>query len=183
MTDDALKNAEAHRNQLLNRRAELEAEMGAVDERIERAERFIAEWHEFAYGAPVDSVNSPKQSASAAADTSLKRATGNSSKEKVAEAAREVILESGAPLMRDELYGRLIERGLTIQGKDPHMVLSTMLWRMKEKIVRVDGGGYWPADVLNRAIGHDPDYFADVEKEAEELVMAMGEDAEAQGLM
>jgi hypothetical protein len=61
----------------------------------------------------------------------------NSKKEEVAEAAHAVILANGSPLSRLELYTMLIERGLTIEGADPETVVSTMLWRSKDKIVRL----------------------------------------------
>lgn len=47
-------------------------------------------------------------------------------------------------------------RGLVINGKDPQMVLSTMLWRKRDQVARVNGGGYWLAEVPNEAAGYDP---------------------------
>ena len=64
--------------------------------------------------------------------------------------------------MREELFPALIEKGFVIEGNDPHMVLSTMLWRMKDKakIVRLRGGGYWLAD---RPLPEPGGFFAEPE--------------------
>lgn len=70
----------------------------------------------------------------------------NPEREKVVAAALGVIEEAGRPLSRQELYETLSERGLTITGKDPLMVFSTMLWRSKNRIVRLRGHGYWPTN-------------------------------------
>jgi hypothetical protein len=64
----------------------------------------------------------------------------------VVDVALQIIQERGEPMARRELFDELAGRGIVIQGKDPEMVLSTMLWRSKEKIVRLPGHGYWPAD-------------------------------------
>lgn len=88
----------------------------------------------------------------AIAEKNIKRSTkririgGNSTKEEVAAAARTLIEARGKPIPRAVLYHALIDQGLKIQGKDPEMVLGTMLWRMKDHIVRLKTGGYWLAE-------------------------------------
>lgn len=156
MSDIALQKAEATKKQLVKRRLDLHAELKNIDRRVGEIDRFIETWHEFA-DSPVDpaSVEWAIQNEYKEEQTT-KRTTGNSPKEEVVAVAIELIRERGQPIMRDELYELLIEAGLTIQGKDPQMVLSTMLWRMKDKIVRVEGGGYWPADTPNVVAGYDP---------------------------
>ena len=81
----------------------------------------------------------------------------NSKKEEVAEAAKDIIVAEGRSLPRSELYKKLIEKGLVIEGSDPEMVLSTMLWRMSGVIVRVRGGGYWVAGQPSPDGSYDPD--------------------------
>lgn len=50
----------------------------------------------------------------------------------------------GEPIKRDELYDLLIAQGYVIEGKNPQMILSTMLWRVKNSgLIRLNGGGYW----------------------------------------
>jgi hypothetical protein len=87
---------------------------------------------------------------------SAKKPQRNSKKEEVADAAYEIIRERGEPVSRSDLYKELIARGLRIEGSDPEMVLSTMLWRMKDRVVRLKSGGYWLADEKNEAAGYDP---------------------------
>jgi hypothetical protein len=102
----------------------------------------------------------------------------------VAEAAREIISEAGEPVMRDVLYFLLAERGIHIHGKDPRMVLSTMLWRTNDQVVRLKGGGYWLADMPYEPAGYDPEEEAvRVERRVEEELKAIGDDAEAEGLV
>ena len=52
------------------------------------------------------------------------------------------------------------------------MVLSTMLWRERGQIARVEGGGYWPADIPNPEIGYDPDTANEIDST---LNMPIGE--------
>lgn len=162
MSDKALQNAKTHKDQLVKERHGLNERLLELDREIGRVDQFISDWHAFAGGLAVisgenvsgETTNEPEQK-----DRTQKKTTGNSPKEEVADAAREIILERGAPIMRDELYGLLTERGLTIHGKDPMMVLSTMLWRMKDRVVRLKGGGYWPAGVANEEFRYDPQTF------------------------
>ena len=75
-----------------------------------------------------------------------KKAPGCWKKEEVAEAARSIIQERGEPVSR-AVFNALAERGVIISSEtDPEMVLSAMLWRMKDRVVRLKGGGYWLAD-------------------------------------
>jgi hypothetical protein len=159
MTDKALQNAEAKRNQLLERKKALRVEMDSVDLQLSVTEVFIANWHEFASAdpeSPVENLTVTNENIAGTTQAVKRKTTRNSKKEDVAEAAREIALERGAPIMRDELYDLLTARGLVIEGKDPQMVLSTMLWRVRDKVARVKGGGYWPADIPNAEVGYDP---------------------------
>lgn len=159
MTDRALENAKSKRNQLIETKRRLLAELAECDEQINQIDKFIKAWHAFAEDDTLRAVENLSESDSnetATTESVSRRTSGNSRKEEVAAAAREIILERGEPIMRDELYDLLTARGLVIRGKDPLMVLSTMLWRMRDQIVRLDSGGYWPADVPNAAIGYAP---------------------------
>ncbi len=151
MTDQALSNAEKLKKQLVDRRKELQAELIGLDEQIGRADRFIKEWHQFQIlavdeGDHIRVISAvPVRNKSRTENTETDRKVKNSSKEAVAAAVLELIAAKGSPMSREELYPLLVERGLAIHGKDPQMVLSTMLWRMKDKVVRLKGGGYWDA--------------------------------------
>lgn len=141
MPDKAIENA-------MSRREELAAKINEAQQRLEewrrelaRADAFIRDWHVFA-GEPIPSEEAADRFV--ATGTVGGRNRRNSKKEEVARQARELILDRNEPIGRTELYELLTkERGLTIEGTDPEMVLSTMLWRMKDRIVRLKSGGYW----------------------------------------
>lgn len=71
--------------------------------------------------------------------------------------ALEIIQERGEPVPRSELYAALRARGVEVFGKDPVMVLSTMLWRSDDRIVRLKDHGYWPKDEAYRPASYYPD--------------------------
>ncbi|WP_340643984.1 hypothetical protein [Phenylobacterium sp.] len=100
----------------------------------ERAAEFISSWEHFA-GIAKDKEGDTADSAVA-----------NPSKESVADAAKEVLIEKGEPMYRAPLNAALEEKGIIIRGKDPLVVLSTMLWRMKDVVPFHKGVGYWPAN-------------------------------------
>jgi hypothetical protein len=58
--------------------------------------------------------------------------------------AVEYIREAERPLSRSEIWEKLKADDIIIYGKNPEMVLSTMLWRTKDLIRSLRGGGYWP---------------------------------------
>lgn len=71
----------------------------------------------------------------------------NSDKREVAAGAYKLVKMRGKPIKRDELYDLLIAQGYVIEGKNPQMILSTMLWRVKDSgLIRLNGGGYWIKD-------------------------------------
>lgn len=71
----------------------------------------------------------------------------NMPKEYIAEQCIRIILKNERPMNRSELYESLNKNGIVINGTEPEKVLSTMLWRMRDKVVRLPGFGYWPADL------------------------------------
>jgi len=56
---------------------------------------------------------------------------------------KQIINELKRPVLREDLFNALAERGIVIHGKDPQMVLSTMMWRMPQDFIRLAGHGYW----------------------------------------
>ncbi len=59
-------------------------------------------------------------------------------------AAVEILREKGHPMSRRELWDALADRGLVVKGADPIKALGTILWRASDKIVQIEGRGYWP---------------------------------------
>ena len=154
MADLALTKAESLQKQLLERKKALMAEMIGIDDQLSRVARFIKDWHDFAGDsvAPLyhESVITHTSDKNKEASTHSEQGRvvqrsrpRNPPREEVAGAVREIIQERGEPVTRVDLFNELARRGLVIRGKDPEMVLSTMLWREKDRVVRVKGGGYW----------------------------------------
>lgn len=127
---------------------------------LAQVESFISMWGKLS-GQPVQTELSTafkNLARDVPRDLETKSFVRNSKKEDVAAAARDLISGAGRPLSREELFPLLRERGLVIQGNDPQMVLSTMLWRMKDeaKITRLKGGGYWLAEKDWPQVGYYP---------------------------
>jgi hypothetical protein len=146
MSDDAIANA-------LSKRADLESRIVKAEEVIKRSKaqileinRFIKQWEKFS-GRAADDIQ-PAKSLPYDADFSRSQPTaeaaGNPKKETVAEAAIHILEKVGKPMSRAELYTALQADGVRIQGANPEMVLSTMLWRTRDAfgIHRLKSGGY-----------------------------------------
>jgi hypothetical protein len=158
MTDQALENAKARFNALGELIASHSRQIAEWRSEQDRIGKFIEDWHEFAglggdtglrkgpeiapAGQLVETARAPENIENRRA----KRTTGNPKKEEVVEAARTIIAANGWPMARSDLFKALHDQGIILHGADPEMVLSTMLWRMRHRVVRLPGGGYWLAD-------------------------------------
>ena len=120
----------------------LESEASRLNEEVHLADEFLKLWRR------QNNVPGPTQPASTRyeirSDVPIpKPKPRNPPREEVVEACMEIISAAGKPLSRQELYDGLLARGMQVYGKDPQMVLSTMLWRSQEQIVRLPSFGYW----------------------------------------
>lgn len=168
MTDKALENAKALKMQANQEIARLEAEIHTWRVNLDRAEQFIDQWNAFASGEAVNPVEGVSAQENKKEPSPVKKkATRNSKKEDVAAAALEIIRERGEPVSRSDLYTALIERGFTIEGTDPEMVLSTMLWRMMKVIVRLKSGGYWPRGEIAPEHGYSKEVADQMDRDAQ----------------
>lgn len=160
MSDAALENAKALKAKALSEITRLEAELRGWHDRRAMADQFIDQWNAFASGEPVIPVESaPVEQNKPAPSPVKKKAIRNSKKEDVAEETRRIISERGTPVGRSDLFKTLIERGFTIEGTDPEMVLSTMLWRMRDRVARLKTGGYWLCEVPYEPEGYNPNHL------------------------
>jgi hypothetical protein len=169
LTDTAIQNARAVRDEMAQKIAFAEEQIKEWRARMQRAERFIADWQEFS-GEQIE-----RPSASEAARRGIAEPTGhpaskpkNPKKEEVAEAAVEIIRKNGAPMSRDDLFDALQSEGVIIHGKNAPVVLQTMLWRMQDRIVHLKGYGYWPredaymaADYVDNSESKEDDKISD----------------------
>lgn len=161
MSDQALENAKNKREQLVTRRTELEIELTALRADLADADDFIANWYRYAGVQPVENANISGTvsilSASPMSPTPKKVLT-NSKKEDVAAEVRRMIEAKGEPILRKDLLPALIAKGFKIEGSDPDMVLSTMLWRAGDSagVIRLKKGGYWMKEAPWPAAGYSP---------------------------
>jgi hypothetical protein len=182
MTDRALTNAE-------KRRDELAAEINKTNQRIEQlrkdlsaTESFIADWHRFAEGQLFETLRTQENSSypqaaftqptKDVADEIVKNQfvgapRKNPDRATVGRMVKQIIEEVQRPVTREDLYMALAARGTVIQGKDPQMVLSTMLWRMQNEFVRLPKHGYWLRDLPWQPANYEPTPV-DLENQSEE---------------
>lgn len=124
--------------------AKLEKEAAQLHEDLYVTEQFIEVWRR------ANNVHGPNQqmiTLSHRTQTSVSKGTArNPPKEVVVNWALHLIGEMGRPLSRQDLYDLLRHNGINVYGKNPQMVLSTMLWRSQDRIVRLGNHGYWPKD-------------------------------------
>lgn len=184
MTDRALENAQSRREALA---AQINDTCQMIEEwrrELRRVEDFIRDWHAFANGVDLSTPDDddrtllpppPPPKSEEDYEPQRKRPNRNSKKEDVAAMARLYIELMDAPASREELYNQLTREGLIIEGSDPLMVLSTMLWRMRDKagLVRLKTGGYWLAERPYPAAGYDPatpDSLNNLEPDLQDLI-------------
>jgi hypothetical protein len=160
MTNDALASAIAARdaaresiNRQKNAIADATARIAKDEIEIAKIDEWIDGWYRFTGATPprgvvhTEPVSDP---------TETRKRPKNPDRRFVAEFSAELIREHGVPITRRELFDRLAEAGIEIKGKDPEMVLSTMLWREPEVIVRLPNYGYWPKAVPYLPAQYDP---------------------------
>lgn len=92
----------------------------------------------------------------------------NPDREEVVNHTLEIIRDRNEPQSRKQLFDELASLGLIIRGKDPEMVLSTMLWRSQDRIVRLPNFGYWPANEQYSPAGYFPHLDRSQEMTAQE---------------
>ena len=171
MTDQALENA-------MRKRDELAAQINKAQQQIEewrreltQADAFISAWHSFAGIEPeASTVPAFVVRNDVEPPPPKRKARNNSKKEDVAAEVRKLIEAEGRPISRADLYRTLTERGFIIEGADPDMVLSTMLWRAGEAagVKRLDKGGYWLLEADWPDAGYFPNRTAELAQQIED---------------
>ena len=153
MTDAAYRNAEKQRDDLLKAIGEHQAAIEEARKTLSRTEAFLREWRVFA-GVEEEEEPPPLHTEPKRVRVRLR---DNPPKEKVGDAVEQLLKMYGRPISRDVLFEMLSDGGIQIQGKDPKMILSTMLWRMPDRFVRLPGHGYWWKNHAYAPANYDPD--------------------------
>lgn len=153
--DGALQNAQKRLEELANQINRLAGHLDELKREHASVSRWIDDWHRFAGNATVSSEGGAANSPGGTAVNASPRVglvtvpwqphgrPANPDKKDVGRAAWGIIQKRGRPIPRQELFSELTQRGIVIHGKDPEMVLSTMLWRLRDDFVRLPKFGYW----------------------------------------
>lgn len=145
MSDAALAGARRERERIEAVISGLDAKLARSKAQLAEIDEFVDKYNKFsAVGRDKAEINGGENEP----QTKTGQPHNNSKKEDVAVAARRIIegLEGG--ISRADLFAALQALGLKISGKDPEMVLSTMLWRAGKEfgVVRLKAGGYTLAE-------------------------------------
>jgi hypothetical protein len=186
MTDRALANAQKRRDEVASKINQLVQELEVSRKELVSVETFIAEWHRFADSAAVVASNTQinsgyPQVAQAIGEYELQLDSAgtptptpkNPGRIVVGIATQQIINAFGRPVPRGELFAELGKQGMHIHGKDPEMVLSTMLWRMQDTFVRLAGHGYWLRKLPWPPANYEPTAQINLEDQDEEELQLM----------
>jgi hypothetical protein len=84
------------------------------------------------------------------------RAPRSPTRERAAGIARRVILAKGKPMTRGELVAAFRAEGEPVAGEDPSKNMGTIMWRLRDRFVNIEGQGYWPSDTPLPEVGYQP---------------------------
>jgi hypothetical protein len=147
MFEAEIAQAELQKAELIERLQRLKADSDLTADAISRAEAELNQL--LGYAEALEKISRQmggnEKVKTGTSGESVRKRPRNPKRESVVDAALMMITEAGKPLSRQHLFDALSARGLTIQGKDPLMVFSTMLWRTQDRITRLRGHGYWPS--------------------------------------
>lgn len=137
---DALGNA-------LAKRDKLERELANVQIEIARIDAWVAMYREFSEdgergGTVADNPDADTLSSPDVADSGFRM-----TRAKARPIIREIIVDNGAPMQRGALLEALDRNGTPVGGREPSNNLGTMMWRMKDTFINLEGFGYWPVDL------------------------------------
>lgn len=160
MTDPAIKNALDQHDALAKSINSLNQQLEDARRDLAKVEQFIALWKEFS-GEEVDTSEiAPLRNRTRTRHVRLVGGEKpvNPPKERIGDVIEAFLKSRQKPASRKELQEHLKEVGIHLQGTDPDMVLSTMLWRMPERFTRIPPHGYWLKNVpLSLPQGSLPD--------------------------
>ncbi|TAV50394.1 hypothetical protein ELI30_19785 [Rhizobium leguminosarum] len=148
MSEDARIKLNSLLKQAYDQRARAQANLNTINKFIAEMEAAAKTLAELDEGVPLNPVENSedtpkirKRSRPAALAFTSKK---NPDKRDVAAQVAAMLMDSDKPLSRREIYENLKAAGIEIRGKDPEMVLSTMLWRAGEEfsIENKKGMGY-----------------------------------------
>ncbi|MET4593763.1 MULTISPECIES: hypothetical protein [unclassified Sphingomonas] len=163
MDEEDTQNPIRLRDQLAARLRQAEAELAALHREIEGlrddltvTEQFLHVWRRTGgIQGPERPFVMPSVQLRHIGPPAIRKAK-NPPRELVVDEVLNIIVNRGRPVPRGELYEELVRQGKILYGKDPVMVLSTMLWRSQDRVVRLPNYGYWLKDRAFDPAGYIP---------------------------
>jgi len=139
MEDRAYRNA-------MKRRTELQAEIDEID-------RFLVQWKRYA-GTEQEHDATPGEAQlrtmGAAPRVTLNRTTR-------AQVLRKILVETGHPMTRGQIVAALNARGIDVGGTDAGKNIGTIMWRLRDQFMNIEGHGYWPKDLPYAPARYSPE--------------------------
>ena len=181
MADDVMDTVQARIHAEQARMTDLERRIADLRDAYDRAKAEVGRM--LAFAEVYSELTGKPQTVSAQEIDSViepLRRPKNPPRELVVANVLDIIHDLNRPASRKELFDALASRGILIEGKDPEMVLSTMLWRSQDRVVRLPSHGYWPTRLQYEEADYYPlsdgDVFDAAAKEPEDGIEA--DDAE-----
>lgn len=151
MSDRAYENA-------LKRQEALERELKDIRKFIQLYQRFAGTEAEQIPGP--DLLSGPVQHVGPKFNTKLQtenRPRRNLPRNEIAKMARNIIIQHGKPMTRGQLVTAFDEIGSPIGGQNPSKNMGTVMWRLRDVFVNIEGYGYWPTDTPNPRYSYTPE--------------------------
>jgi hypothetical protein len=152
VSDAAIEKARQRREELADKINAHNQALEGFRRELSDVDAFIRAWHMYAGDGQGDPQNENKAEP---AEGKKPKAT-NLPKQIIGAHVESFLRLRGRPALRKEIMAHLREQGITIHGRDPDMVLSTMLWRMPARFQRVQPHGYWLANGPSPGEDADP---------------------------
>lgn len=124
---------------------------------LEKIDNFLELYRELTGTEDVHSETRPKRRRIRIHPSLRRERSGTVKPADIGPMVRRILLDHGKPMTRSELLAAFRERDVDLAGEDKAKYLGTVLWRMKEAFVNLDGYGYWPRDRAYMAAAYFPD--------------------------
>lgn len=143
-----------------HRRDEIAKELKELDDFIamHRRTKELLGLNEASHVGTSQERTPPGNDLAAATPTENKREriTDNPKPAEVIEEVFRIVREAGRPMTRSELHRALADRGMEVRGANAAKTLGTTLWRARNRLVHIDGYGYWPIEDQYHPAGYYP---------------------------
>ena len=142
----------------VHKRSELKAQIEVLQTQLAALDAWISMYHQLEGETPAREAPQSAEPALAipVATELTSRWIRKYDRDQIAAQAREAILEAGRPLQRAPLLAALEKGGLQLGGKNKARNLGTIMWRVRDRFVSIEGHGYWPKDLPYPAVGYSP---------------------------